>query len=249
MKISDYRLAAREKLRGRWGVFALLVLISVLLSKGINVVFDVFLGKDYPWIMLLSSLFLTFAFNYGLFYASLLVSRGQDISLKMIFSGFNEGRYLPLLLINIMEQLVTIILSLILALPFMGILGASILSSIFLSSGGITINSVFELAGVGGFSALAFLTILFVLIIAGIGLLVDGFFQIIVLMRLEDSRLSFRDLVKSSLALLKGNWWNLFLLQISFIGWSLLGIFLVPLLWVIPYRLVSITEFYQATKK
>lgn len=246
MKSSEYRTLARANLKGQWGKFALVMLISILLSNFITQLFVSFLGERYPWIGTFVGIFLTFAFNYGLFYTSLIVSRGQKIKMNMIFSGFNDGRYVPLLIIHCLERFVSFVISVIVALPFVSILGIGIVSSVFVSN---NINAVTELVANGGFSALVLLSVMFIGLILGISTLIDGFFQIIVLMRLDYPKLKLKGLIQSSLALLKGKWWELFLLQLSFIGWYLLGIFVLPLLWITPYRLVAIAQFYEETKE
>lgn len=55
------------------------------------------------------------------------------------------------------------------------------------------------------------------------------------------------DAMRESKRLMKGNKWRLFCLQLSFIGWELLGALTMGIgyLWLNPYRLTSETAFYM----
>lgn len=86
MRSSDYRAAARKSLEGQWGTFALLMLssgiLSMLVAGGIGSIF----GSDNSFVSTLTELLLTFAFGYGIFYASLYAVRGGKAEVGMIFS-------------------------------------------------------------------------------------------------------------------------------------------------------------------
>ena len=54
------------------------------------------------------------------------------------------------------------------------------------------------------------------------------------------------DAMSTSIHYMTGNAWRLFKLQISFIGWLLLGFFtlFIGYLWILPYIYQSFTQFY-----
>ena len=56
--------------------------------------------------------------------------------------------------------------------------------------------------------------------------------------------------IKASQAMMKGNKWRLFCLDLSFIGWILLTILTFGILgfWVTPYNLMAHVEFYESLK-
>lgn len=66
----------------------------------------------------------------------------------------------------------------------------------------------------------------------------------------EDENMRARDAVKKSKMLMRGNKFHLFLLQISFIGWYLLGFlaFFVGTIFVYPYYQMAMGAFYEEVR-
>ncbi|MCF0164738.1 MAG: DUF975 family protein, partial [Bacteroidales bacterium] len=62
--------------------------------------------------------------------------------------------------------------------------------------------------------------------------------------------LSELDTIRLSKNMMKGHKWELFVLQLSFIGWILLSLLSlgIGLLWVIPYMQVAEAHFYEDVK-
>ncbi len=63
----------------------------------------------------------------------------------------------------------------------------------------------------------------------------------------ENPDMTAKEAMEVSMAMMKGNKWRLFCLQISFIGWAILSIFTagIGLLWVDAYSNAAITAFYN----
>lgn len=63
---------------------------------------------------------------------------------------------------------------------------------------------------------------------------------------LEDESILPWEAMKQSAALMNGNMWRLFYMQLSFLGYYLLGLlsFGIGLLWVLPYQTQTLTRFY-----
>ncbi|MEG1002327.1 DUF975 family protein [Clostridium sp.] len=66
----------------------------------------------------------------------------------------------------------------------------------------------------------------------------------------EDNSKSITECMKESAMIMNGYKWDYFVLQLSFIGWYLLGIFTcgIGLLWVAPYYSVTTANFYLTIK-
>ena len=64
----------------------------------------------------------------------------------------------------------------------------------------------------------------------------------------DDPRIPANEARKRSMAMMKGNKWRLFCLDISFIGWYLLSILTlgILLLWITPYAQAARAEFYRS---
>jgi uncharacterized membrane protein len=59
------------------------------------------------------------------------------------------------------------------------------------------------------------------------------------------------DAIKESKRIMKGHKMEFFILQLSFLGWSILGMFTFGILylWLIPYMSVTISNFYNNIKE
>ncbi len=67
----------------------------------------------------------------------------------------------------------------------------------------------------------------------------------------DEPNISANEAIKKSEAMMKGYKWNYFLLQLSFIGWSLLAIFTcgIGYLWLTPYMQTACSHFYLKVKE
>lgn len=67
----------------------------------------------------------------------------------------------------------------------------------------------------------------------------------------DEPNISANEAIKKSEAMMKGYKWNYFLLQLSFIGWSLLAIFTcgIGFLWLTPYMQTASSHFYLKVKE
>ena len=67
------------------------------------------------------------------------------------------------------------------------------------------------------------------------------------LVKLDDPEIGYMDAIKKSKELMKGHKMEFFLLSLSFIGWAILGIFTLGILyfWLVPYISVTEANFYN----
>ena len=68
---------------------------------------------------------------------------------------------------------------------------------------------------------------------------------------MQDKGLARNAAIEESMRLMKGNKWKLFVLYLSFIGWSNLAIFTmgIGLIWLTPYINTTMAKFYEALKE
>lgn len=104
MKARDYRRAAWEKLRGKWGTMAIATLIYALILGACGALSLIYIGG-------FAALFLTGAFALGLAIMALAAARKQEVRAAQLFDGFkNYGSSLALyLLIAIFTVLWTLL--------------------------------------------------------------------------------------------------------------------------------------------
>lgn len=105
MRAKDYRQAAWEKLRGKWGTMAIATLIYALIMGACGALMLAYIGG-------IAGLFLTGAFTLGLAIMGLAVARMQEVRAAQLFDGFkNYGSSLALfLLITIFTALWSLLL-------------------------------------------------------------------------------------------------------------------------------------------
>ena len=105
MRAKDYRQAAWEKLRGKWGTMAIATLIYALIMGACGALSLIYIGG-------IAALFLTGAFTLGLAIMVLAVARMQEVRAAQLFDGFkNYGSSLALfLLITIFTALWSLLL-------------------------------------------------------------------------------------------------------------------------------------------
>ena len=68
----------------------------------------------------------------------------------------------------------------------------------------------------------------------------------------DDPNLTTKEALAKSKAMMQGNKWNLFVLQLSFIGWDILSALtfgLLQLFYVAPYRMLTTAALYQKLKE
>lgn len=84
----------------------------------------------------------------------------------------------------------------------------------------------------------------FLLIIPGI--IMSIAYSLALFIKMENPEIGIMDAINTSKTWMKGNKGKYFLLELSFIGWFLLIVvgFGIPMFWVMPYYMLTLTEFY-----
>ncbi|EOI00014.1 hypothetical protein UAW_00330 [Enterococcus haemoperoxidus ATCC BAA-382] len=247
-----HREQARISLKNQWGTMAWITFLAVFIRFIIGSVIGSIanLPQDSAGSNFMSFLlnnFLFFAITYGTYYCALQVLRGKRVQAGMLTTIFQGKFYIPMLVINLIQYVVELLLNLIVLLP------------ILLSSGvtmyfGLMFNTVsveqFQ-SEMGGDIFLALLLLIFGFLMILVGIFVSGVFQFAVWVKLDDPELSVGDALKYALFLMKGRFGQYLLLQISFIGWFIIGalVFGIGLLWVIPYHDVAVASFYDTARE
>ncbi|ALS01510.1 hypothetical protein ATZ33_09055 [Enterococcus silesiacus] len=247
-----HREQARTSLKNQWGTMAwitfLAVFIRFMISSVVGSVAN--LPQDSASNNVMSFLlnnFLFFAITYGTYYCALQVLRGKRVQAGMLTAIFQGKFYLPMLFINLIQYLVELVLNLIVLLPVLLSYGAALYFGLMFNT--VSVDQ-FQTQMRGDFF-LALLLLIFAFLMILIGVFVSGVFQFAVWVKLDDPELSVGDALKYALFLMKGRFGQYLLLQISFIGWFIIGalVFGIGLLWVIPYHDVAVASFYDTARE
>ncbi|WP_348922195.1 DUF975 family protein [Enterococcus rotai] len=247
-----HREQARTALTNQWGTMAwitfLAVFIRFMISSVVGSVAN--LPKDSASTNIMSFLlnnFLFFAITYGTYYCALQVLRGKRVQAGMLTTIFQGKLYLPMLLINLIQYLVELVLNLVVLLPVLLSYGTALYFGLMFNT--VSVDQ-FQ-TQMGGDALLALLLLIFAFLMILVGVFVSGVFQFAVWVKLDDPELSVGDALKYALFLMKGRFGQYLLLQISFIGWFIVGalVFGIGLLWVIPYHDVAVASFYDTARE
>lgn len=247
-----HREKARISLKNQWGTMAWITFLAVFIRFIIGLVVGGIanLPKDSAGNHFMSFLlnnFLFFAITYGTYYCALQVSRGKRVQSGMITTIFQGKFYLPMLLINLIQYFVELVLNLIVLLPVLLSYGVTMYFGLMFN----TVSVQQFQTQMGGDIFLAILLFIFGFLMILVGVFVSGVFQFAVWVKLDDPELSVGDAIRYALFLMKDRFGQYLLLQISFIGWFIIGalVFGIGLLWVIPYHDVAIASFYDTARK
>ncbi|MFD2308499.1 DUF975 family protein [Enterococcus termitis] len=246
-----HREQARTSLKNQWGTMAwitfLAVFIRFIISSVVGGVAN--LPQDSAGNNVMSFLlnnFLFFAITYGTYYCALQVLRGKRVQANMLTTIFQGKFYLPMLLINFIQYIIELVLNLLVLLPILISYGATIYFGLMFNT--VTVGQ-FQSEMTGDLS-LALLLIIFGFLMILVSVFVSGVFQFAVWVKIDDPSLSVSDAIKYALYLMKGRFGQYLLLQLSFVGWFIIGtlVFGIGLLWVIPYHDVAIASFYDTAR-
>lgn len=247
-----HREQARISLKNQWGTMAwitfLAVFIRFIISSVVGSIAN--LPQDSAGNNFMSFLlnnFLFFAITYGTYFCALQVLRGKRVQVGMLTTIFQGKFYFPMLLINLIQYLVELVLNLVVLLPVFLSYGAALYFGLMFN----TVTVAQFQAQLSGDIFLALSLIVFGLLMIFVGIFVSGVFQFAVWVKIDDPELSVVDAIKYALFLMKGRFGQYLLLQLSFIGWFIIGIlvFGIGLLWVIPYHDVAIASFYDTARE
>ena len=223
MRAKEIRTMAWESLSGKWGKSAIITAIYVVVSFLIGMILAVI-----PVIGQIISIIISPVLSFGILVSFMKLSRNEDATyFGFLKDGFDLfGKVWGVTLQTLLRVLPAIIL--------------------FAISGSMQIISVFS-RNAGGSASFGLLAVL-LNGAALIWLVLKTYSLALALFILNDEpTLKSSEIVKKSEALMKGNKWRLFCLELSFIGWIILVsiTFGLALLWIFPYMQIATVKFYE----
>ncbi|KAF1301303.1 MULTISPECIES: DUF975 family protein [Enterococcus] len=250
----ELRKQARERLAGQWGMNVLIVFLSIFAS---GIVQNIFSGitnfkaesTQATVLDFLVSNLVLFAFTYATYFVALYVVRGGKAEAGQIFVIFNKKYYVPMMIINFLNSVAGYLVGLIVFLPLLVMFGASVYAALVVSNGTNT-DAIFQhIFGDNLLLVLLFFLLVLVLLVASS--IVTGVFQFAAWAKMDFPDLKVGASLSYGWKLLKGRIGQYILLQLSFIGWYILGMlaFVIGTLWAVTYANVSIAAFYDDSRK
>lgn len=240
MTSSDFRKSARENLAGKWGKVALLTLIYSLIQFAISLIAS-FVDKMIPLLSFATSIglyIIQIPMAYGLIVSFIKIKRGEEVGYVDFFQyGFSQFKQVWCTVGNIALKLIVLIIL--------------IIVSCFAIGFGVGLTIAFLQTQLQTFvlgSALVLLIGLIGYIVCLIFLVPKSYSYALSFYLLHDhSDWKAKDIVEKSEQLMKGHRFELFVLGLTFIGWSILSVFTLGIgfLWLLPYIEIAFIIFYE----
>lgn len=268
--IGELKRAAKEKLKGNWGIAILLTFLAALitnafsfsgeisnlintLSKGLGSlntgIEQISEGTLAVTIMvrvgMIINLLIGGSISYGISKFFINLVRREKLKVETLFSGFKHfGK-------NFLIQLIVGIFSFLWGLVIW--IPAVILIIIIIISQASTIDIFYNpnTMSTGLIAGLIVIIIITAIICSIITYLLIARYAMTYYIFVDNPDFAVMECISASKEMMEGNKVKLLLLQLSFIGWHILSILtlLIGYLWLIPYINSSMAEFYNNLKE
>lgn len=237
MKISKIRENARQALTGKWGKGAAITLAYCAIAFVITLIEAIFKNNS-TMSILLKIVYIIFEvpITFGLIYAFIKLKRGEDVKafdfLDMGVSNF--GRSWKITLVTVLKLII----------PTIGMT----LGLVFISGSAALVVFLKNMSDSGecfwGLLIIGF--ILFILSFIWF-LVLELSYSLTEFIAYDNPDMKASEVVKESANMMKGNRVKLLLLNLSFIGWSILAAFTLGIgyIWLEPYIVVATVCFYE----
>ena len=249
MNSSKFRAEARKKLDGKWGKAACIMLAYFLVSLGIGFALGI-IGLILPKILrTIANLVIEIPMAFGLTKAFVKLYNGEDVgAFDFLSLGFGEFSKSWGITLRIFLKLIVPIALMIGGIIIMAIGGISTATSSVISSSSYysSYAPVAKSVSIGS-SIVAVIGAILYLVAYVWCIIKSYYYQLSFIIASENEGLEAKDVVDRSRELMDGKRGKLFVLQLTFIGWAILGALSLGIgfLWIIPYIQCAIIAFYK----
>ena len=235
---SDFRTEARRKLSGKWSKAVFIVLAYMALTFVIGFIEGLF-PESMEEIFGLVNTIINVHLSFGLVFAFLKLFNGEDVkAFDFATLGFsNFGKSWGVAFQMFLKMI----------LPEIAVIVAFVVTMVGGVSMGFMAFST-QSSGASAFSMFMLLIGIILLVASIIWLITKSYYyQLAILVAIDNPDMSGADAVEESQRLMTGKRASLFCLELSFIGWAILGAipFGIGLLWVLPYAHLAKIAFYK----
>ena len=232
-KINDLKDQALATLNGKWGSFVGLTFIYLLIYSlccFLAMFGTIFEGSSFTGLAVTFSfigsilMVLLIPMGYGYMVAYLHSSR-QDLPAEIgdLFFGFRKGQFARVLGAFILLWLILMVTM----IPYIAFIGIMAVRGQMEDHFGLTV-----------FIAILLMIPMYVVALA---------YALVPFLLRDEPELSAREILAKSRMMMQGHKWELFILMLSFIGWSFLCVFtlFIGYLWLAPYMCMTFTKYYE----
>ena len=241
MKTAELKAKAKESLKGKWGKAALVVLCYVLIIYGINFVLG--LLKNVGEII---SIIINIPIVYGFVVSFMKLKNGEEVKYTgFLTDGFGKFGTTWRVYGNVLLKLIVPTILIVVSIIMISFSGVGIFAGVMSENNFQNPNSVNQVAATSG------ILLIIGLILLVVSLIWEGIkslnYSLVWYILKDNPEMSAKDIVKKSEMLMKNNKWNIFYLQLTFIGWQILNVFTfgIGTLWLAPYIGITSICFYE----
>ena len=236
MTATNTRSQARKSLTNKWGKGALISLAYVFISYLLNYISARFVASSLESIIGIIISLVEIPLSFGLLISFIRLKRNEDVKAFDFFNNFSNNfkRGIGITWNTFLKMIVPFIL-IIIGGFLLGVSMSLSVTSILFSS---TNSSYITLTIIGAI----------LLIVGGIYGIIKGLlYSLSYYIAYDNPEMTTKEAVEKSAELMNGNRGNIFVLELSFIGWAILATFTLGIgfLWLIPYVQVALICFYE----
>lgn len=235
---SDFRAEARRKLAGKWGKGACIMLAFLLVTFVINFIIGL-LPDSYEWLGQIIDIVINVPLSFGILYAFLKLYKDENVGAFDFFKlGFNNFGKSWSITFNIFLKMIV---------PAIVIIISYILIAVGISLYSTSLFVTYSTSAVNGYVFIAIIGFILLVVSSIWATTKYYFYQLAFLISIENEDMSAEEAVTESKKAMTGKRAGLFWLQLSFIGWAILGAisFGIGFLWIIPYVHCATIAFYK----
>lgn len=235
---SDFRAEARRKLAGKWGKGACIMLAFLLVTFVINFIIGL-LPDSYEWLGQIIDIVINVPLSFGILYAFLKLYKDENVGAFDFFKlGFNNFGKSWSITFNIFLKMIV---------PAIVVIISYILIAVGISFYATSLIAVYSTSTLNFYAFISIVGFILLVVSSIWATTKYYFYQLAFLISMENEDMSSKDVVEESKKAMTGKRAGLFWLQLSFIGWAILGAisFGIGFLWIIPYVQCATIAFYK----
>lgn len=235
---SDFRAEARRKLAGKWGKGACIMLAFLLVTFVINFIIGL-LPDSCEWLGQIIDIVINVPLSFGILYAFLKLYKDENVGAFDFFKlGFNNFGKSWSITFNIFLKMIV---------PAIVVIISYILIAVGISFYATSLIAVYSTSTLNFYAFISIVGFILLVVSSIWATTKYYFYQLAFLISMENEDMSSKDVVEESKKAMTGKRAGLFWLQLSFIGWAILGAisFGIGFLWIIPYVQCATIAFYK----
>ena len=235
---SDFRAEARRKLAGKWGKGACIMLAFLLVTFVINFIIGL-LPDSCEWLGQIIDIVINVPLSFGILYAFLKLYKDENVGAFDFFKlGFNNFGKSWSITFNIFLKMIV---------PAIVVIISYILIAVGISFYATSLIAVYSTSTLNFYAFISIVGFILLVVSSIWATTKYYFYQLAFLISMENEYMSAKDVVEESKKAMTGKRAGLFWLQLSFIGWAILGAisFGIGFLWIIPYVQCATIAFYK----